>query len=167
MTTLVQDLLTLEHARNYQRQLQPLDLADLAEEVAEDAKALAAKHTVTCRTPPGSHPRVSGDLESSRRALWVLVENAFKYAPTGSTIELSLALIHQRWQIAVANTGSPIPADELDHVFDRFYRGRNTRRISGSGLGLAIAKALMENQHGGITVQSDAKRTVFGLWWPR
>ncbi len=165
MTTLVQNLLTLENARNYPQQLVRLDLRELVEEVAEDAKAIGSEHQITASLP--SPPAiVDGDLAAARRALWAVMENALKYAPPGTEISLRLESKHRRWMIAVVNTASPIPADELPRLFDRFYRGRQTRTTAGSGLGLAIAKALMENQKGGIFADSSERDTTFTLWWP-
>ncbi|MCL5064604.1 MAG: HAMP domain-containing histidine kinase [Firmicutes bacterium] len=167
MTTLVENLLTLEHARNSQHHLSPVNLAELIEEVGEDAKAVASGHTVTYELRSPILAPVSADLVASRRALWVLVENAIKYSQAGSTIEMTLGAVPRGWALTVTNHGNPIPSDELDHLFDRFYRGRSTRHIAGSGLGLAIAKALMESQNGDISVHSDNDSTSFTLFWPQ
>ncbi len=167
MTTLVENLLTLERARNYQHALSAVNLRDLIEEVGEDAKAVASGHRVTYHVPDGINPVVSADVASSRRALWVLVENAVKYAPQQSPIEIHLEPVARGLAITVANHGNPIPPDELDHLFDRFYRGQGTRHIPGSGLGLAIAKALMESQNGRVHVESDDQTTAFTLLWRR
>ncbi len=166
MTTLVENLLTLEHARNYHQKLVTISLSDLVEEVGEDAKAVASPHQVTYALDPGRRALVSGDPVGSRRAIWVLVENALKYANPDSAIHIRLKRTASGFAVSVINQGDPIPKDELASLFDRFYRGKRTRHIRGSGLGLAIAKALMESQHGSISVTSDQRATVFTLFWP-
>lgn len=166
MTRLVDDLLTLERAGNYQEALGRVALADLVEEVAEDAKAVASDHSVRYQIPIADRAEVNADLEASRRAIWVLVENALKYSPRGSEVALTLDTSEQGWALAVTSRGPAIPPTELDHIFDRFYRGQNTQGIAGNGLGLAIAKALMASQHGRLDVASDAQKTEFTLWWP-
>jgi two-component system sensor histidine kinase MprB len=167
MTTLVENLLTLEHARNSANELSPIALHDLVEEVGEDAKAIATQHTVAYHVPANDPATVTGNVIASRRALWALVENALKYAEQDTPIQLTLAQRAEGWVIAVTNYGDPIAEDDIPHLFERFYRASSTHHIAGHGLGLAIAKALMESQNGTISVESQHQETTFSLFWPR
>jgi two-component system OmpR family sensor kinase len=70
--------------------------------------------------------------------LSTLIDNAIRYTPVGGTVDVLLERIGERIGIEVRDTGPGIPDDELNRVFDRFYRGTGTQ-VQGSGLGLAIA----------------------------
>ena len=91
-----------------------------------------------------------------------LLDNAGKYTPTGGTVSLSAQLNGQRLEISVADNGSGIPAEDLPHIFERFYRVDKARsrrnnpdnRSPGAGLGLSIVKTLIEQNHGEVHVQS-------------
>ena len=101
-----------------------------------------------------------GDIDQLRRVLLNLVENALKFTPPGGRIELaahgegtSLVVLEVR------DTGSGIPAEDLPHVFDRFYRADPSRTrtfspVGGSGLGLSIARELIEAHGGTIAISS-------------
>ena len=79
-----------------------------------------------------------------------LVDNAVKYTPEEGTVKVSLDADHQNVFISVADTGIGIPEDEVNRIFERFYRVDKTRdrETGGTGLGLAIAKNIVE-LHGG------------------
>ena len=85
-----------------------------------------------------------------------LVDNAVKYTPDGGTITLSLEAVEDNAVLRVTDTGTGIPAAELLHVFDRFYRVGKDRssRTGGSGLGLSICKMIAELHGGTITATS-------------
>jgi two-component system sensor histidine kinase KdpD len=84
-----------------------------------------------------------------------LLENAAKYGPDGGTIRVSGSTSPDRLHVSVSDDGPGIPADELAHVFDSFYRARRgDRTIPGTGLGLAIARGLTEAMGGTIEAQS-------------
>ncbi len=95
-------------------------------------------------------PDVEVDVERVIQALGNLANNAFQYAPAGSTITITAATTPGHVQIAVADEGPGVPAEELGRIFDRFYRADKARsqHQNGSGIGLAIVQALMK-AHGG------------------
>jgi signal transduction histidine kinase len=117
----------------------------------------------------GSLPAVWVDARRIKQVFANLVENAIKYAP-GSAIRLSGALaqagrIVELW---VEDEGPGIPADDLAHIFDTFYRGRSSERsgIPGTGLGLAIARTIVEGHGGQIRAENrpgGGARFVFSL----
>jgi signal transduction histidine kinase len=102
-----------------------------------------------------------------RQVVANLVSNALRHAPVpGSQVVVSAAQKGEALEIAVADDGPGIPADDLPHVFDRFWRGEQGR-AGGSGLGLAIARELVAAHGGRIWVESaPGKGTVFRLTLP-
>ena len=85
-----------------------------------------------------------------------LLDNALRYTPAGGTISLAARQIPEGVAVVVKDTGPGIPAEDLSHLFERFYKGDKSRQREegGSGLGLAIAKSLVEVQGGQIRVES-------------
>ncbi len=164
MTTLVNDLLTLEHAtQDPPRALNTVDLAEVIAEVGADARALSPELDV--RVAPVETLMARADPMAVRRALWAVVENALHYTPAGGTVTIEGRTRDGRVEICVADTGPGIPAEELPKVLGRFYRGRTTRSRPGTGLGLAIASALLTSQEGGIHIASEEGRgTTVTLW---
>lgn len=166
MTDLVKDILTIEQAGSeISPQLTSISGEVLLEEVTEDAHALEPQKSIWYNIP-SVNPWFLGNPPFARRALWAVLENALQYSPLQGTIRLrTLDNKDGKVGIAVHNEGEPIPPEELQHIFTRFYRGRHGRRITGTGLGLTIAKELMKSQKGDITVHSDQEGTEFILWF--
>ncbi len=111
-------------------------------------------------------PAIEGDPRRLAQVLGNLIINAIKYAPDASIIIQT----RQRTEgitVVVKDTGPGIPADELPHVFERFYRGKESRSEHGSGLGLFICKQIIRSHHGRITVDSiPGKGTKFIIHLP-
>jgi two-component system sensor histidine kinase KdpD len=79
-----------------------------------------------------------------------VLENAVKYSPEGSTIEIAADLQQGKARLQVADRGMGIPSEDLVHIFDKFYRVQRPENVSGTGLGLSISKGLVEIHHGSI-----------------
>lgn len=110
-----------------------------------------------------------GELEALTRLVSVLVDNAIKYTPEGGSISLKLAKAERRVYLTVENSGEGIEPEDLDRVFDRFYRVRKSRSRNegGQGLGLAIAKSVVEKYGGTIRITSTiGTNTVFSVELP-
>ena len=89
------------------------------------------------------------------RAVSNFFSNAIRHTPQGGKIELSIASNPQgRTVVSLANSGEPIPAEELEKVFDRLYRGEYARSSPGSGLGLTIAKRIAELHGGSLSIRN-------------
>jgi signal transduction histidine kinase len=101
-------------------------------------------------------PEVDLDADRMTQVLVNLLDNALRYTPKGGWINLSAYEVEERVELNVHDSGPGIPAEDLEHLFERFYRGDKSRQREegGSGLGLAIAKSLVENQGGEIRVES-------------
>ncbi len=112
----------------------------------------------TAAVPAGALERVVGEL----------LGNACKYTPTGERVAVCFSHKNGVLSFAVANSGAPIPADELTLVFERFYRvpGGDPWKQGGTGLGLALVRRTLEGLGGEIRVESDALSTVFSARLP-
>ena len=113
-------------------------------------------------------PLVPMDRELVRRVLRHLIENAIKYSPAKSPVEITAAAVEERLLVSVANQGVGIEPAEQPFIFDKFFRGSHQReRVEGSGMGLAIAKAILIAHGGGIELKSEpGKGAVFTFWLP-
>ena len=91
-----------------------------------------------------------------------------KFTDEGGRVTVTTERLVGSWVIRVADTGIGIPAEDIDRLFDRFFRGSNTRlrQYPGSGLGLAIARGILELHGGSIGVASNDGGTVFTVELP-
>jgi two-component system sensor histidine kinase MprB len=102
-----------------------------------------------------------------KQVLLNLIENACKYSPNGSAIEVCLLNDAAGSTISVKDHGDGILPEDLPHIFDRFYRGSNGNRKAGSGLGLSVVQLLVEAMGASIRVESTAgEGSCFYLHWP-
>jgi two-component system sensor histidine kinase BaeS len=167
---LVEDLRLLSLADAGQLYLVPgdVDVAVLLERVAEGAQAVAEDKGIALRVDLAPGPLVvEGDADRLRQVVGNLVSNALRYTPAGGSVALAANRDGNRVQIAVSDSGQGISADDLPHVFDRFYRAdaARDRASGGSGLGLAIARTLIEAHGGRIDVRSTpGQGTTFRVW---
>lgn len=104
---------------------------------------------------PADLPYVSADAERLERILLNLLSNALKYSPDDSIVVVSAVVQGPDIVISVTDQGTGIDADEVPHVFDRYFRARSGRRTGGVGLGLHIVRTLVEAHGGRIRVESE------------
>jgi two-component system sensor histidine kinase MprB len=112
---------------------------------------------------------VEADRQLLELALGQLLDNAAKYSPPGSTIEITAATNGSGTDtISVRNSGPEIPEAERQRLFERFYRGTHARQIPGTGLGLAIVRRIVQAHGGTLIMESERSTgTVFRLSLPR
>lgn len=152
---LVHQLLTLarqEPGATEERREQ-VDLTTLAQNVVCDFAAAAnARHTDLgiSKSDPAT---VTGNSDSLRTLLNNLVDNAVRYTPDGSRIDVSVTTGQQSFTLAVRDNGPGIPEQDLPRIFDRFYRVPGTRS-NGSGLGLAIVRQIAKAHHAEIEIDN-------------
>ena len=107
-------------------------------------------------------PKIELDTDRMAQVFGNLLGNALRYTPKQGQIKLSATQNEQHIQIKVYNSGQGIPAEELPHIFERFYRADKSRKRhdGGSGLGLAIAKSIIEGHDGRIWAESEWGKSV-------
>jgi len=135
-----------------------LDMTNLLWQIADEFQPQAeAKRQNLKLEKTATSSNVRGDALQLRQALRNLVGNAIKYTPEGGAVTLfsdnEAGMVH----INIRDTGYGMPASDLQHVFDRFYRVRNNGHdeVEGNGLGLAIVKSTIEGHGGSIRVESE------------
>jgi signal transduction histidine kinase len=150
---------------------EPTDLIALARAAADVHQRTTERHRIHVEEGPTA---LVGDWDRARleRVLDNLLTNAIKYSPEGGTITLTVAGergAEGGWaSVSVRDEGIGIPADDLPHIFDRFYRAGNvTGRIAGTGIGLAGARRIVE-QHGGTLTAAAApdRGSIFTMCLP-
>jgi signal transduction histidine kinase len=167
LTKLASDLLDLSRldAGRMSVDREPVDLADLGEELVEEfgPAARASGHELELE----EHDGAVADADELRvfQIGRILVENALLHTPPGTAVRVRALQREGSAVLEVEDEGDGIPPEQRDQLFERFYRLDGTR-ASGSGLGLAIAKELAELMDGRITVESKPGRTVFALVLP-
>ena len=135
-----------------------VDLARLAAEVTavyEDS-AEDAGVTLTSRVP--DHLVVNADRDRLRQALANLVDNAIKYTPSGGSVDVEASQDAAAVSISVRDTGAGIAEHEVPRIWDRLYRGDQSRTTRGLGLGLSLVRASVEAQGGTVSVNSQPGR---------
>lgn len=154
----VLDLAKMDLGAEKQHEL--LDLASIVHELADEFRPQAeGKGQALKLEDTGSNSQVKGDALKIRQALRNLIGNAIKYTPEGGTVTLALEQDAELAKIHIRDTGYGIPADDLPHLFKRFYRVRNNGHdIEGNGLGLSIVKSIAEGHGGDVTVESEVGR---------
>jgi len=160
MVELARDLLVLSRAREASRvgARQRVDLVGIVRAVESDSQERAAAGSVSLVVSPAAQRvEVPGDAESLGELVENLVSNAVKYTPAGGQVRVELRPLEGQAELRVSDTGIGIPAEEMDRIFDEFYRASNAReaRKEGTGLGLSIVKATVEGHGGQITVTSE------------
>jgi heavy metal sensor kinase len=168
---LVDRLLTLSRAETGEARLsiEAIALKDLADSVVGDLSVLAEEKSQQVVIEAHGTPRGLGDRLMVRQALINLVDNAIKFAPTGSGIVIRVGESNGRAIVDVIDRGPGIPPTARDHIFDRFFRADSASAdAAGSGLGLSIAKSAVETTSGTLTLeQSDEHGSTFRITLPR
>lgn len=131
-----------------------VDLAQLAAEVAAVYEDSADDAGVTFVTSVPERLVVRADRDRLRQALANLVDNAVKYTPRGGRVDVEARQTGGAVSISVRDTGAGIPEHEIPRIWDRLYRGDQSRTTRGLGLGLSLVRASVEAQGGHVTVSS-------------
>ena len=161
MQELTERLLFLAKAdsKRLSPKIERLSLSQLTEAAALPFTALAFERGLTLETKLEAELYVKGDARALTQLLAILIDNALKYARSGSVVTVRLARQKKHALLSVHNEGEVIPQDALPHLFDRFYRVDKSRARAqgGYGLGLSIAKTIAHAHGGDIRVESSAE----------
>jgi|GEM_PF-327927 len=136
---------------------QPQDVCRLLQKLYEETEVLADDKKIAYRyacDSGGCQANIDGD--KIKGACLNILSNAFKYTPDGGTVTMTAAMADNNIEIRFFNSGSHIPAEDMAHLFERFYRREihEQQGKKGTGLGLAIAKTVIEEHGGTITVNN-------------
>jgi len=173
---LIEDILQISRidAGRLEMTPRPSSLNELTKTAVSDHQTLAQAHGLELKHRPAvPGPVALVDADRMIQVLNNLIENAIYYTPAGGQVVISTGKERaegRTWATAtVADTGMGIPAEELPHVFDRFFRGAEPRsmQVSGTGLGLAIVQEIVALHGGRVTVESQkGMGTTFTVWLP-
>ncbi|NMB56213.1 MAG: HAMP domain-containing histidine kinase [Leptolinea sp.] len=171
LTRLVGDLLFLAQAESGRMPMDrsPVEMDTVLLEVFQQARTLAGER-ISVTISEIDQIQVNGDRDRLKQVLLNIAGNAVQYTPPGGRVILSMRKAGDRAQITISDTGPGIPAVDLPHIFERFYRSEKSRKRSlhgGFGLGLSIAFWIVRNHGGTIDVAStEGKGTTFTVWLP-
>jgi len=150
---LVNDLLSLARAdtgRNLAKE--SIDVAEVIDDTCRQARQLDPQRQIELNVD--LNLKILGDKDALKQILLITLDNALKHS--SSDIHITAQQKNALVEIRVQDFGEGIPAEKLEHVFDRFYRGEDATNIPGFGLGLPIAKSLIERMDGEIVMESEA-----------
>ena len=171
MKDLVQKMLTLARMEDDPNRgaWESMDLSDMVMETALAFEAAAFEKGLTIEENVESDLVVKGNRAQVQSVVECLLDNACKYAAPGSRVTVSLEKAGKRAKLTVHNTGSYIPPEDIQHVFERFYRADKSRTEGdSSGLGLAIVESVVEAMGGTVAAESSENGgTAFTALLPR
>ncbi len=160
MITLVNDILDyrrLKEGKSIQK-IETLNLAEILQHTVELMHMSADEKGIDMTSDIAEDlPSFSGDRGGVEAIFVNLISNAIKYTPKGGNVNVSLNKEGKGTRLMVMDTGIGIPDEDIDQIFEKFYRIKTeeTRSISGSGLGLSIVKGIVEAHNGAIHVESE------------
>ncbi|MET7396031.1 HAMP domain-containing sensor histidine kinase [Dactylosporangium sp. NPDC005572] len=156
MSRLVEQLLTLARADAGQLPaMASVDLGALVDDVCRQARTLHPAREIHCALTPA--PPVRGAADALAQLVWILVDNAVKYAPDGGNVWVTVTQRGPSTQLNVADDGPGIPPGAERHIFERFHRADESRSGAGAGLGLAIALSIVRAHDGTILAANNAR----------
>lgn len=156
LTALSEGLLHLAQIDHNSVEYKKLDAKAVVEDAIARIKPMAAKKRIKF-TKDLKSASIAGNHVSLTEAVVTLLENAVKYSPAGSTVQITSNIRSKHYELSVKDTGIGIKATEQAHIFDRFYRADHSRgkeAVNGYGLGLAIAKSIVDSHGGQLSVKS-------------
>ncbi len=170
MNNLVKDLLTLSDIEHLpESRLIDCDFEELVETCAQLVKDVFPNAEIAINLSEGSDFHILGDTSLLEMAVFNLIENAAKYSEGPAKITLNLEQKGNFIELKISDKGMGIPAKDIPHIFERFYRVDKSRskKIGGSGLGLSIVEMIIHKHFGKISVESEeGAGTTFTILLP-
>jgi signal transduction histidine kinase len=144
----ITDVAELQIGHRLDLNVQPVDVGEMVRAATTMVEGSAPRGAAPIVVDMAGPVVVAGDGMRLERVLQNVIGNAVKYSPAGTPVQVRVSRQDGRAVIAVRDHGVGIPADELPHIFSRYYRASTSIGIKGTGIGLAGAKAIVQ-QHGG------------------
>ena len=163
MAKLVTDLLELSRMDNNKKRIKKVsfDLGNLAKECQKKLaiEIKKKKHHVECLVT-ADVPPVYADKDDIQRVILNILSNSIKYTPEGGTIKIYVGFVYSDAYIKIIDNGIGIPEEDLNRIFERFYRvdKSRAREMGGTGLGLSIAKEILDKNGGSIDIKSQINK---------
>jgi signal transduction histidine kinase/DNA-binding response OmpR family regulator len=160
LTDLVNDILEISRIETGRIKLNfvSLDIVELIEDVAESFEAQMVEKSLSVSLDlPDSLPNIYADQARLTQIIINLVGNAWQYTPENGTVNIRAKVVDDFMQVDVADSGIGIVEQDLEYIFDRFFRSERTavQVVDGTGLGLSITKSFVEMLGGQISVTSE------------
>ncbi len=160
LSVLIADLVELSRDAHAAHTVELVDFAEVVERAVERVQRRAPSLTYDVRL---SSWYLQGEPMSLERAVTNLLDNAAKWSPPEGTVTVTL----ENGALQVADQGPGIAAEDMEHIFERFYRSPEARTMPGSGLGLAIVRQVAENHGGRVAVaRAPGGGALLGVWLP-
>lgn len=154
MLEMVNQLLQVARGEAITLEKDPCHLAQVVSRTLTQAEGAALNKSITLAFEQNGQPYpILADGRRLYHMVLNLVDNAIKYSPGNTRVVVKLSFGHEAVTLQVQDEGPGIPAEELPHVFDKYYRGQTTRE-PGTGLGLSLVKAIAEAHDGRVTAQN-------------
>ena len=171
LSSVVGDLLTLVHIDSHKLRLrrEMMVFADTVRDTVKRLQPLAQKRGQEIVVEISDVCEMFADPGKLAQVCYNIIENGIKYTPDGGKITVTLHRMGRDAVLEISDTGVGIPADDVEHVFDRFYRvdKARSRDTGGTGLGLSIVQQIVRLHAGSVTVQSEqGKGTTFTVQLP-
>ena len=160
MQTLINHLLYLARSDSGSQKmiLQDLPLSDMVFEDVLQFEPVAFERGIVIDSDLADDVHLEGDATMVKQLIHILMDNACKYASDNGTVTVSLKRVGKGALLTVNNPGTPIPPEDLPHIFERFYRSDKSRTLTenagGYGLGLAIAQSIAKDHNAQISCKS-------------
>ena len=129
------------------------DLEDIIGIALRQLGDITKKYNIIIKLPENL-PLIRADETLLEQVLLNLFDNALKYSPVGSNIFLTAILDDANLRVSISDNGPGIPTSDIEHIFDKFYRAKQSIKISGTGLGLSICKSIIEAHKGNIWAEN-------------
>ena len=171
LSRILDDLLLIAKTEIGERpiEMQPLDLGEIVEEIADEAEMFAEQAEVTFELGETCEAFIEGEPLRIRRVLLNLIDNAVKYNTRNGTVRLSMEKDDEMVSVSVTDTGIGIPEESIPRLFERFYRVDDSASTGrkGTGLGLYLVQWIVKNHGGTIAVKSEkGKGSTFTVHLP-
>ena len=169
MLTLLNTIMDISEAETGAMKLdrKVIDLSSLLTDMVELYRYPAEEKDISVAVNISEKLKVSIDVNRLRQVIANLLDNAIKYTPPKGTIKIEAFCIKNHAVVRIKNTGTEIPEDELERIWDRFYRSDRNMEAPGLGLGLSLVKAIVEAHEGSVAVNSTPEEgTVFSFKLP-
>lgn len=169
---LVDDLLSLTKLQNpdFRMQMERLNLTEVLNDVVRSMKTISSKRNISLvYDNPNETLLFKGDYGRIRQMITAVIDNAIKFSSSEGQVKIGVKASDNKCLVSVEDHGKGITAEDLQHIFERFYRHKDADYVSGTGLGLAIVQEIAQRHDIVIDVESTPNETTvftftFTLW---